>query len=209
MIIRIDLLRESEKRYQGIVSIRFAVRAGIITALCIASLVVYSMFNSFTSLRSKLNDAKTEWDKMSGQYTEATNMAAKVKELQVVLQEVQRWNDTRISWADALAILQDYVPTNIQFTRIEVNDKFKLPAVRTKESSFRKVDFFISGISHAKLQAEQTADIEKLKEIMKFHNNLTNVFEKVELEASNRSTEEDKDYLIFTIHGTGLERPIQ
>jgi hypothetical protein len=120
MSLRVDLLRDSERRYQGPVSVRFAVATAGLTVGAILFLAGAILVYRQISLSSDLKWARREWEKIKPRHEEILRTEKEVAADQAFLTELDAWAQTRINWNEVLGEFQKTVPSNVQLTRLEV-----------------------------------------------------------------------------------------
>lgn len=116
--LRVNLLKESEYRYQGPVSMRFVMLiCGSLLGAVVLLLAAVSIQQSL-ALRSNLRLAKQEWESIEARYN---SVVEKQKELAThlsLLRELQTWHTNRPEWSRLLPALQDIAPESVQLTRL-------------------------------------------------------------------------------------------
>ena len=133
MKLRVDLLTQEERRYQGPVSLKFAVTIGGITLGSLALITLLVVVHALLSVRSDLKTARGNWQQIEARYKTVTDKQKAEGENQAVLTELKLWSKQRISWTDLLAELRRIAPASMQFTRLTVRSEwaFVRPPAKT------------------------------------------------------------------------------
>ncbi len=136
MNLRVNLLRPEEQRYQGPVSLRFAITVGGITLGCILLILLLVGLHSYISVRRDLNASRTGWQKIESRFNDVTAKQKAEGENQQLLNELKKWNKQRVAWTPLLKELQDIAPASVQFTRLMVRSDWsfqKVPGPTTSD----------------------------------------------------------------------------
>ena len=136
MKLRVDLLTTEERRYQGPVSLKFAVTVGGITFGCLALIALVVVAHALLSVRSDLKAARANWQQIEGRYKAVTEKQKAEGDNQAILTELKLWGKQRIAWTDLLAELRRIAPATMQFTRLTVRSEWtfvKPPAKMTSD----------------------------------------------------------------------------
>ena len=136
MSLRVNLMRESEYRYQGPVSRKFVLRASIITAATAVFLLLTVSVHQQISLSRNLKTTREDWQSIEKRFKEATVLRDKLTAHQTILNELGKWEKSRPNWTRALENLQGIVPSTIQLTKLSVRGEWQFiqpPARPPKE----------------------------------------------------------------------------
>lgn len=125
MSLRVDLLREDEVRYQGAVSRRFALRAGISAAVgALAILIAYFAYTEISS-RSEMRDIEARWAQVSERHKALKEKRLGFASMQGLQKELGAWSRNRLDWVTRLTELEAMIPLNIQLVRLNVRDEWE------------------------------------------------------------------------------------
>ena len=123
----IDLLKESERRYEGPVSTRFLLVTGAGFGLSVIALVVaYFIFQGMI-IRAQLERYRASWEQMEPRYIEITALRDMVQEAERIRQELEGWVRSGESWHRILLHIQREIPPSIQLVRLDGRDPVEAP----------------------------------------------------------------------------------
>ncbi len=120
MSLRVNLLKEEEYRYQGPVSLRFALLASGGLILAILLLAGATLLQRRLSLKHSINEAQEEWTRIEGRYGQVTAKQKLLNNNNALLNELKPWADSRPNWSLLLPALQRRVPASAQLTRLSI-----------------------------------------------------------------------------------------
>jgi len=209
MSMRIDLLKNSEKRYQGPVSGRFigflSIFSLLATVLLIASYVLFSMYLR----KGQLEWARDSWDFLEPRYKNLIEIRKSTAEIENLLEELKGWSNSSLPASDLLSEFQLINPDTIQFLRLNLRDSIRepkgAPPEGEKVAAYRICRLSISGLSHGN-QSESAvidliADLRQIADTNTFFNTVTlNAMQKEEVSATTRS---------FSISAEGSSREMK
>lgn len=133
MSVRVNLLRPEEIRQQTSVSRESLMRVGVVSATSIAVAgLVWGVFQ-YRSVRHGHAEAKERWAAIESTYEQVKTIHSAHMTNQKYLDELQGWSTSRLSWTDPLTQLQEFVPGNIQLTRLTVQGEIRLQQSATKK----------------------------------------------------------------------------
>lgn len=128
MMYAIDMLKESERRYEGPVSTRFLVFTGIGAGLTALGLVAaYFLFVSL-ALRTSLERSQRTWQQLEPRYRELSALQQTLRDVERSAEEIEGWSRSGEQWSRKLLHLQRLMPPSIQLVRLEARDQIELPA---------------------------------------------------------------------------------
>jgi hypothetical protein len=136
MNLRVNLLRPEEQRYQGPVSLRFAISVGGITVGCLLLILLLVGLHSYISVRRDLGASRTGWQKIEARFNAVTTKQKAETDNQLLLAELKKWNRQRVEWTPLLKELQNIAPPSVQFTRLMVRSDWnfqKVPGPTTSD----------------------------------------------------------------------------
>lgn len=125
MSLRVDLLREDEVRYQGAVSRRFALRAGISGAVAALSIFLAYFFYTEFSVRRELRDIDERWAQVSDRHKALKEKRITMSSMQGLQKELGAWGRNRLDWVSRLDELEAMIPLNVQLVRFTVRDEWE------------------------------------------------------------------------------------
>lgn len=220
MKLRVNLLRPEEQRYQGPVSLRFALLIGAATFGAIALLVLAVGLHAFFSVRGDLRAAREAWQTLEPRFNTITALQKAESENRMLLAELDRWGKLRTPWTGLLQELQRITPASLQLTRLVVRSEWvfvKPPAAVTSDGKeiplpaipARKIYLSLEGRAAGELADEVVVTfVRTLRQSQGFEK----LFESVKLQrlvrATAGGTERQTDRL-FLIEGEFLTRKLE
>ncbi len=122
MRIRIDLLAFSERRQQGPVSTRFALRTTVLTLILAVILGAAWLFFISHTARSEIQTKESAWRDMEPLVKAIRRLRGRNADAQAFLNELDAWAEVRQAGHVVLEHIQRVVPAEMQFVRLEIRD---------------------------------------------------------------------------------------
>lgn len=208
MSVRIDLLKASERRYQGPVSGKFI---GFITVLVIlATIILVASYLAFTGLmqRRQLSWSKDAWSSLEPRYKRMLEIKEKTEHISSLQDDLKSWHENRLDWHILLDKIRDRVPPNVQVKSLSIQDSLKTEGDKVEAGerldASRQFKMGLKGVSHG--ENGEAAVIELISELRNLKHE-DNIFQTVSLNSMQRE-KTDGDTRSFTISGTGRERDL-
>lgn len=127
MTPRIDLLNDSERRYQGPVSGRFLTTTAAVSAAAVITLAfALTLYHSLT-LRRSVQSAGERWTQLQPRFEKAKAVQAEKEALAKYQAELDGWRHARLAWGTLLDAAERAVPPTVQLQRIEMRDEVTPP----------------------------------------------------------------------------------
>ncbi len=203
-MIRMDLLKPSERRYQGPARGKFLLGAAAGAAVMIVILVAAYHFVSLGYARTDHGRTLSIWEGLEPrkkQLVKVQNVAAEMGEL---LDELNEWANSRLEWNRILNKVQMVIPEAVQLVRMEIRDHLEEPA--NAEAPRRFFRMTLSGVIFgAKAEEQVGALIASLRDI-----NMDDqaIFKSLELRSWQEDGRGDQAHS-FMIHAIGEERLLE
>lgn len=209
MTVRIDLLKPSERRYQGPVSGRFI--AFITILFVLASILLIVSYMIFTGLiqKQQLAQSKESWSVMEPRYKNLLAIQETTEHITALQEELKTWRKSGIDWHIVLERMRKLVPENIQITRMSIEDELEelddeLEAGK-RSQAHRRFLMRIRGVSHGRNSESEVIDFISNLRSVEYTNT---VFQSVTLNSMQKeqATENAKS---FEISCKGKKRNLQ
>lgn len=126
MMVRVNLLKESEYRYQGAVSSLFIVRTSMATLIAFSAVFVLMGVTRYRTARADLAACREIWRMREPMYNQVLAMKQDLATFKKQQQELAGWGLSRINWYDPLLELQAIVPPSLQLKRLNVRGEMEL-----------------------------------------------------------------------------------
>ena len=135
-MIHIDLLKPSERRFQGAAGGKFLLVAGAGFLLLLSLLGAIHLWTSVESLRQELQRAESAWEDLQPRQARLLEIKKASEEMEKLINEAGEWASTRMEWSRILDHVQDVTSATTQITRMEIKDDLREPAAppNTKKS---------------------------------------------------------------------------
>lgn len=143
MNLRVDLILETEQRSASIFNLKTMVRAvAILIPSIIVALFLVSFFG-FWTLKSQVNDMKTEEEIKQPKVARADALRAEVDQNEAIKNELKGRRNSSLYWHRQFVELMKVIPAEMHFDSLRVTHSFGSEANVTS----RKFDMTISGKS--------------------------------------------------------------
>jgi hypothetical protein len=159
----INLLKPSERRYQGPVSGKFIAFTSIFLAL--ATIILISSYLLFTMYIQK---GQLKWARESLAYLEPSykNLVAvrnSTSEIDNLLKELSGWSHSSLEAERILDEIQEVVPEDVQLTNLSLRYAIGEPKTPPKEgevvAAFRLLRMGLGGLSHGDTSESAVIDL--------------------------------------------------
>ncbi len=199
---RVNLLKKSERRYQGVVSMRFIYVGIVVTpVLSIAILSGIKLFQ-YNQVQSELRGSRTVWANMEPRLKLFKDEQRSLSSNRKALKLFEGWTNSQVSFVELLSDIQGTVPQEIQFTRLSIRAGATASVYTDPETLGLDYTLLIEGVS----QGRRAED-----EVIKLHKDLLETqgvsaaFESINL-ASMRKRKGSKGVNLreFRLEGQGL-----
>jgi hypothetical protein len=120
MSIRVNLLKPSEARRQGVVGVKFMIQISIATAVLILLIAVGLSFVHYQSGKRDLEAARNYWKIQEPLYKELVKMKENLETEKKFQQELRGWHASRIDWTPLLLELRKICPPMVQLRRLGI-----------------------------------------------------------------------------------------
>ncbi len=118
--IRVNLLKPTEARRQGIVGVKFAIRLSIVTVAAVLSIVGGLSFIKFETGKRDLEAARAIWTLREPMYSKSLKMKEDLATEKRFQQELSGWHSSRIEWKPLLIELRKICPPSVQLRRLGI-----------------------------------------------------------------------------------------
>lgn len=112
--IRVNLIKPTELRYQGAVSMRFIIIVCIAVPLALTLLVSGIKGIRTAQLSADLKNAKDQWQQIEQKYNTAKTEMPRYEKMESLYEDLKEWRPGNAQLSAILLNLQKTVPENIQ-----------------------------------------------------------------------------------------------
>ncbi len=125
MNLQLNLILESEKRSGSNISRKFIIRIAAISVPVIILGIMLPLFFASRQAQQNLAAAKDEKNQLNAVHVVVVESQNKLASYERLLREVDGWRKSRMDWYEMLTELQMLTPSNVQFTRLMINEGIK------------------------------------------------------------------------------------
>ncbi|MDZ4199986.1 MAG: hypothetical protein U1E27_11975 [Kiritimatiellia bacterium] len=122
MIVRVDFLLDSEKRYQGPVSGRFLMQSIVGTILAILILFSAHLLFKYRLASREVASQTAALEAIRPRVDRVRALQAQTLQFRRAEKELAGWGVIRVEWSDALRQIQAATPKTIQFIQMDVRN---------------------------------------------------------------------------------------
>jgi len=163
MNTRINLLKPTERRYQGPVSGKFIAFATIFLAL--STIILLSSYLLFTMYiqKGQLKWARDSWAFLEPTYKNLVAVRNSSSEIDTLLQELSGWSSSSLEAETILDEIQAVVPKDVQLTNMSLRYSLGEPKTPPKEgevvAAFRLLRMGLGVLSHGETSESAVIDL--------------------------------------------------
>ena len=210
MNIRIDLLRDSDRRYQGPVSKLFIMITSAVTVvIALVAMDMYYMFD-VSLLERNIQTAQGVADEIQPRYKELGELQASSVKQSKVIDELEGWKNNRIAWHPILVEIRTLTPDTIQLIRVENRDllleeKIKKDGVNVKVP-YQEFKLHVSGKAYGD-DGEST--VVNFVQAFSDSDVLRTSIKAATLQSVRRDQKDDTVSRLFDIDASGFKRILE
>ncbi len=217
MSVRVNLLRPEEIRQQTGVGRESMLRAvGIAASSLAVAGLVWGVFQ-YRSVRSGHALAKERWASLETRYEQVKKVHAANASNLKYLDELGGWTASRIDWSEPLRQLQEFVPDNIQLTRLTVQGEILISEEdpKTKESPGTPARRYSVRMEGRALGALSDQDVIRFVDELRGASTFQDWLDSVKLQSLERTRtrgivdEEAEEERKFRVDAASMERMIK
>lgn len=132
MTARINLLKTTELRRQGVVSTAFIIRVSIVTVALFSLLFGLLALIQHRNARQMLFGAEELWKVREPLYRKTVAMKQDLATKRKLDTELRGWQSSRIAWHDPLTELREIALPTLQFRRLNIRGEMDIRIPKTK-----------------------------------------------------------------------------
>lgn len=158
---RVNLLKKSEQRYQGAVSLRFMYVAIVVTPILFIAIISGVKLVQYSSVQADLKVSRAIWQEVEPQLKLFKEERHSLETNRQALELLGGWTNSQISFVRLLTDMQDTVPQNIQFTRLSIRSKDAVSVHASAEELELRYKLLIEGLSQGRLAEDEVIQLRK------------------------------------------------
>ncbi|WP_372808049.1 PilN domain-containing protein [Pontiella sp.] len=175
---RVNLLRKSEQRHQGLVSRRFSMIIAVVTPILLIAVLSGIKVMQYSAVQSELKTSQSIWAELEPKLELYKEENRGLVTNRKVLDLFGQWKASRGAVLRLLDEVQDAVPANIQLTRLSYRGEFQAAIYAAPEDLAIRYAFSIDGISQSE-RAE--SDVIGLRKELLGQNQMSSMFTSLKL----------------------------
>ncbi len=204
---RVNLLKKSERRYQGVVSRRFIFVSMVVTPIFLIAILSGIKLVQYNGVQANLKASREIWADLEPQLERFQNQQRGLNTNRQAIDLIQGWRNSQVSMEGLLLDIQQTIPEQIQLTRVSVRSEIKTSVYRNKDELDLDYRLVLQGVSQG-AQAEGMV-INLRKNLLK-KEHLTATFDSVKLTSMRkREGRAGENMREFSLEGMGLQGEAQ
>lgn len=200
---RVNMLRKSERRYQGAVGRRFMLVSIFVTPTLLIALLSGVKLIQYGSVRADLGARREIWTALEPRLAIANEQQRGLTVNRQALELINGWRDSQISMVELMKDIQQVVPANVQLMRISIRSDVMASLYREAEELNLDYRLALQGVSQGS-EAED-AVIALRKSLLKGEY-VSEIFDSVKLTSMRKRRGLDGENIReFSLEGIGAE----
>ena len=200
---RVNLLKKSERRYQGAVSRRFMLVSIVVTPILFIAVLSGVKLIQYGGVQVDLKASREIWSSLEPKLAVALDQQRGLKTNRQALSLINGWKDSQVSMEALLLDIQEAIPENVRLTRVSIRSEVKASLYRDAEELGLDYRLALQGVSQGE-QAEDTV-INLRRDLLK-KEHLSAIFDSVKLiSMRKRSGADGENMREFSFEGLGAE----
>lgn len=197
---RVNLLKKSEQRYQGMVSRRFIVVSIVLAPILLISLIGGVTLVRYGRIKSELRTKQETWKVREPQLAKFNEEQGILKTNSRILSFFEQWQKSQLPLVVLMDEIQSTVPDNIQFMRMSLRSEVSEAVYDQPENMAIEPKLFIDGISqgdHAEV------DVIQFRKDLLDRKDVVSVFSLIDLAGPMRRRQNSSGLIIreFSLEG--------
>jgi hypothetical protein len=148
---RVNLLKKSEQRYQGVVSRRFVLISIVATPLLVIALISAVKLVQYAGVQSELRASREIWRTLEPKLAVSNEEKKGLRNHRQILSLFEGWQASQAPVIELLEGIQDSVPDNIQFTRLSLRSDLTRALYETPDDMVLNYKLVIEGLSQGEM----------------------------------------------------------
>lgn len=144
---RVNLLKKSERRYQGAVSRRFMLVSIVVTPILLIAVLSGIKLIQYGSIRSDLTASREIWSGLEPRLAVAVEQQRSLKLNREALELFNAWQDSMVPMEALLLDIQRAIPESIQLKRISIRSNVRSSRYRNADDLELNYRLVLNGIA--------------------------------------------------------------
>jgi hypothetical protein len=158
---RVNLLKKSEQRYQGIVSRRFILVSIVATPLMLIAILSGIKLIQYTGVQSELKASREIWKTLEPKLALFNEKKKGLADNRQILSLFDGWQASQAPIIDLLGGIQDSVPDNLQFTRLSLRSDLIRSSYESNDDMALKYKLVIEGLSKGNMAESDVIQLQR------------------------------------------------
>lgn len=185
---RVNLLKKSEQRYQGVVSRRFLWVSIVVIPILFITLLSGIKLVQYASAQSSLKSNREIWKNLEPRLERYKEERSSLVANQQALDLIEGWQGTQVTISELLTEIQTSVPVNVQLTRLSIQHDLG-KSIYSKPTDFSQdYTFTVQGTAHG--ERAEAVVITLLKDLLKTEH-MGATFKSIKLGSMRKRTGKD------------------
>ena len=198
---RVNLLKKSEKRYQGTVSRRFTLVSMVVTPVLLIAILGGVKLIQYGGVQSSLRSSRKIWDSLEPRLALAQEQQRGLKANREAIALINGWKASQVSMEGLLLDIQKVIPENIQLMRVSIRSEVKASVYRNEDELGLDYRLALQGVSQG-AQAENS--VISLRKDLLTKEHLSAIFDSVRLISMRKHQGQDGENMRqFSFEGRG------
>ncbi len=200
---RVNLLKKSERRYQGAVSRRFMLVSIVVTPILFIALLSGVKLIQYGGVQADLKASREIWKTLEPKLAVALDRQRGLKTNRQALSLINGWKDSQVSMEGLLLDVQEVIPENVRLMRVSIRSEVTASLYRDADELDLDYRLALQGVSQGE-QAEDT--VMNLRRDLLKKEHLSAIFDSVKLiSMRKRSGADGENMREFSFEGLGAE----
>ena len=148
---RVNILKKSEQRYQGMVSRRFVIISLVATPILLIALLSGVKLIQYAGVQSELKAGREIWITLEPKLALFNEEKKGLADHRQILSLFEGWRASQAPVIELLEGIQDSVPDNIQFTRLSLRSDITRAVYETADDMALNYKLVIEGLSQGEM----------------------------------------------------------
>jgi hypothetical protein len=203
-MLRVNLLKKAERRYQGAVSRRFMLISLVITPILLIAVLSSVKLIQYAGVRAELAASRDIWDALKTRQAAALEQQRGLTMNRKAIELINSWKASQVSMDLLLTDIQKLIPDNMQLKRVSIRSATASSLFRDTEELELDFRLVLQGVSQG-AQAEDAVISLRRDLLMREH--LSAIFDSVKLTSMRKLSGQDGENIReFSLEGLAPER---
>lgn len=200
---RVNLLKKSERRYQGAVSRKFMLISIVVTPILMIAVISGVKLIQYGGIRANLRSSREIWERLEPRLAVALEQQGGLKTNREALTLFNAWQDSKSPMEELLLDIQKVIPENVQLKRISIRNDVTSSLYQNEEDLQLDYRLVLHGVS----QGDQAEDaVIRLRRELLSQGRFATIFDSVKLTSMRKSMSKDGENMReFSLEGLGAE----